>query len=141
MRQAGGRDADPGVADTDRNFSAFLPDGQTNLASRLAVFGRIIQQVYKDLHQTRNVALNENRAGRGNERKSLAGALNLRLAHLNDIPQHNGKVEMVFANLQLARRDATHIEQVVHQLGKLMHLTSHHQLSALRRAGIGGRQL
>src|SRR4051812_6398423 len=67
------RNANPSILDGDDRARPFTRDVQTNLAARLRILGRIIQQVRNDLRKAYRVAIHRQRLSEQGKRESMTG--------------------------------------------------------------------
>src|SRR6185369_12475243 len=105
---------------------AFSLDRQPNTTALVGKLKRIVQKVADHLGESCRVGIQIDRVGRQSHRQLTMSALVERTKRFNSLIDDWRELGLLFAELELASRDATHVEQVVDQAHHLAHLTLEH---------------
>ena len=119
-------DADAAVAHRDDHVRAVALDDQRDAPAGLGVLARVAQQVADDLGEPYRVAVQIDGSLREDDRQVVLHGFDERPDGLDGVVHDRGELERLLSKLDLSERDATHVEQVVHEPHHVADLALHH---------------
>src|SRR5690348_3102062 len=139
-RQQRGLDADPAVLHVDPDLVDFARRGKFDDAARFRILGGIGEQVGKNLCEAHRIGVEQDRGSGKILDHGLAALVDERADGFQRHRDDGTEIDACAAQLELAARDARHVEQVVEQQRHVLHLPLDHLLApaALRIARVRG---